>query len=83
MIIEVKLAIPMKDLEMCRSVKNALEPDNATTPPQISITIECKDDAIIVHIKGKDVSILTFRNTVDDLLEHLSLAKKLLEQYTK
>jgi tRNA threonylcarbamoyladenosine modification (KEOPS) complex Pcc1 subunit len=83
MIIEIKLAIPIKDLETCRSVKNALEPDNATAPPQISITIECENSAIVVHVKGKDVNILTFRNTVDDLLEHLSLAKKLLQQCTK
>ncbi|MCI4437108.1 MAG: CTAG/PCC1 family protein [Ignisphaera sp.] len=83
MIIEVKLTIPIKDLETCKSVKNALEPDNATAPPQISITIECENSAIIVHVKGKDVNILTFRNTVDDLMEHLSLATKLLEQCTK
>ena len=78
MILETFIEITTRDEEICRSVLEAVEPDNREAPKNISIEMMCKNNVLYIHVKGVDVPILTFRNTVDDLLEHISIAIKTL-----
>jgi tRNA threonylcarbamoyladenosine modification (KEOPS) complex Pcc1 subunit len=78
MIFEITLRIPTKSEKICRSILEALEPDNATVPQGITIAMRCEDPEIVVIVKAEDVNILTFRNTVDDILVHINIGLRSL-----
>ncbi len=74
MILSINLKVPLTERE-CLSLLKALGPDNALAPRGVSIYIECEEGAFVARITcSQEVQVLTCRNTVDDLLEHLSIA---------
>jgi|UniRef100_A0A7J2U6R7 tRNA threonylcarbamoyladenosine modification (KEOPS) complex Pcc1 subunit len=80
--VELTLEIPINE-DICKSVIDSVEPDNVTAPPQIAIEMLCSGGILTVNVRGKDVNLLTFRNTVDDLIEHISLATKIVKPSVK
>lgn len=81
--IELSIEITMSNENICRAVKNAVEPDNKAAPNSIIISVACQDNVMKILIRGVDTKILTFRNTVDDLLEHISIAMKTVSEVSK
>lgn len=73
---EILLRIPTTSEEVCKSVLEALEPDNISAPKGITIKTHCKDSELIINIRSLNVGTLTVRNTVDDILVHVGLALK-------
>lgn len=53
---------------------NALTPDNVRIPKGLKINIRSENKCLIVDIQCKNGSG-TFLNTIDELLEHISLSK--------
>ena len=53
---------------------NALTPDNVRIPEGLKINIRAENKCLIVDIQCKNGSG-TFLNTIDELLEHISLSK--------
>ncbi|MEM0027585.1 MAG: KEOPS complex subunit Pcc1 [Ignisphaera sp.] len=80
MMLELSIEIVMSDENMCRSVLNAVEPDNKTAPSSITIDVTCQGNVMKILVRGSNTKILTFRNTVDDLLEHVSIAMKTVNE---
>ncbi|MEL9940643.1 MAG: KEOPS complex subunit Pcc1 [Ignisphaera sp.] len=80
MMLELSIEIVMNDENTCRSVLNAVEPDNKTAPSSIAIDVTCQGNVMRVVVRGSNTKILTFRNTVDDLLEHISIAMKTVKE---
>ncbi len=76
------MVIPFWDSELCRAILSSIEPDNRTAPPSIEIKCGCREGALVVEILGTS-SMLTFRNTVDDLLEHVAIAWRSIEAATR
>jgi len=73
-----KIIIPIANKELALSIVKALEVDNRLVPKGMSIVMNLTpngDISILIKIKNH-VDILTLRNTIDDLLEHLSLLLK-------
>ncbi len=80
MMIELNMEITIKNKRMCESIIKAVEPDNVTAPSTITIDMICQNESMKIVIKSSDTKILTFRNTVDDLLEHISIAMKTISE---
>jgi hypothetical protein len=53
---------------------NALTPDNVRIPEGLTINIRAQNKCLIIDIQCKNGSG-TFLNTIDELLEHISLSK--------
>jgi hypothetical protein len=53
---------------------NALTPDNVRIPEGLKINIRAQNKCLIIDIQCKNGSG-TFLNTIDELLEHISLSK--------
>ena len=79
MIIVVKMRVRM-DEKTCISLTRALEPDNRSAPRGVSISMECDSQGLVCVVECRNTSILTCRNTVDDILEHAATALKLVER---
>ncbi len=79
--IKTEIIISGINPHLAEAIRKALEPDNIGIPESISIRIVEKEDKIriIVEYTGSPRNILTLRNTVDDLLEHLNIAVKAIE----
>lgn len=53
---------------------NALTPDNVRIPKGLKINMRAQNKCLIIDIQCKNGSG-TFLNTIDELLEHISLSK--------
>jgi hypothetical protein len=53
---------------------NALTPDNVRIPEGLKINISAENKCLIIEIQCKNGSG-TFLNTIDELLEHISLSR--------
>lgn len=53
---------------------DALTPDNVRIPEGLKINIRCENKCLIIDIQCKNGSG-TFLNTIDELLEHISLSR--------
>lgn len=53
---------------------NALTPDNVRIPEGLKINIRAENNCLIIDIQCKNGSG-TFLNTIDELLEHISLSR--------
>ena len=56
------------------TIINALTPDNVRIPEGLKINIRAENKCLIIDIQCKNGSG-TFLNTIDELLEHISLSK--------
>lgn len=77
--ISVEIGVDTGSNERCSSVLEAIEPDNYLLPHNISIHMKCVGKVLAVQIESSDPYPLTLRNTIDDILEHISLATKTLD----
>ena len=56
----------------------ALIPDNINFPKALSMKIFPKDNILVLEVLSK-AGINTLLNTVDEVLEHISVAKKVID----
>ena len=64
--------------EKAVAIKKALEPDNIDFPKDLSLEIENLGDRLVVSFKNRgDTKKLI--STVDEVLEHIQLALKVIE----
>ncbi|MEM0372073.1 MAG: KEOPS complex subunit Pcc1 [Ignisphaera sp.] len=82
----VEINIYTASNERCLNVLSAIEPDNHSAPYGISIKMECINDTLVVQTTFSGTRLLTLRNTIDDILEHVSIAiktVKVLSEYSQ
>ena len=75
-----KIQITLNNLsaEKAVAIKKALEPDNINFPKDLSLEIENLGDQLVVSFKNRgDTKKLI--STVDEVLEHIQLALKVIE----
>jgi len=75
-----KIQITLNSLssEKAVAIKKALEPDNINFPKDLSLEIENLSDQLVVSFKNRgDTKKLI--STVDEVLEHIQLALKVIE----
>jgi len=57
---------------------NALMPDNVNFPKGLSMTIFSRDNTLVLEFLSK-TGINTLLNTIDEVLEHISIARKVIK----
>lgn len=78
------IEIPMIEEKFMSSLIKALDPDNKLAPKGIVIDIQKESEYLKIIIRAKkSVELLTFRNTIDDLLEHVAIILKVLNALVK
>ena len=60
------------------TVKKALEPDNVNFPEGLSLDVENIDNKLVFNFESKD-NMKKLIGTVDEVLEHVQLALKVIE----
>jgi hypothetical protein len=73
-VIEIKFS---KKAEM-NAIMKALIPDNINFPSGLSMQMFSKDNNILLLEFFCNVGIETLLNTVDEVLDHISIAKKVI-----
>ena len=73
-VIEIKFS---KNAEM-NAIMKALIPDNINFPKGLSMQMFSKDNNILLLEFFCNVGIETLLNTVDEVLDHVSIAKKVI-----
>jgi tRNA threonylcarbamoyladenosine modification (KEOPS) complex Pcc1 subunit len=64
--------------EKAKTVKNALEPDNVNFPEGLSLYVENIDNKLVFNFESKD-NMKQLIATVDEVLEHVQVALKVIE----
>ena len=64
--------------EKAETVKNALEPDNVNFPEGLSLYVENIDNKLVFNFESKD-NMKQLIATVDEVLEHIQVALKVIE----
>ncbi len=60
------------------AIMNALIPDNINFPKGLSMKIFSQDNVLVLDASSK-TGIYTLLNTIDEVLEHISIAKKVID----
>jgi len=61
-----------------KAVVKALIPDNINFPKGLSMKIFSRGSALTVELTGKNTPTLTLLSTLDEVLEHISVAMKVM-----
>ena len=61
-----------------KATMKALIPDNVKFPKGLSMKVFSRDSMLAIELTGKNIPIATILSTLDELLEHISLAKKVM-----
>ena len=64
--------------EKAETVKKALEPDNVNFPKGLSLHIENIDNKLVFNFEGKE-NMKKLIGTIDEVLEHVQVALKVIE----
>ena len=64
--------------EKAETVKKALEPDNVDFPEGLSLYVENIDNKLVFNFKSKK-NMKQLTSTVDEVMEHIQVALKVIE----
>jgi hypothetical protein len=76
--VEVHLEIAFSSNAEAKTAVKALIPDNVNFPKGLSIKMFSRGSMLVIDLTGKNVSTATMLSTLDELLEHISVAKKVM-----
>ncbi len=64
--------------EKAETVKKVLEPDNVDFPEGLSLNVENIDNKLVFNFKSKK-NMKQLTSTVDEVMEHIQVALKVIE----
>ena len=76
--IEVLAEIPFSNSAEAEATVKALIPDNVNFPKGLSLKLFPRGSTVAIELTGKNVPTATILNTIDEILEHISVAKKVM-----
>jgi hypothetical protein len=76
--IEVRLGIRFSGSPHAKAAVKALIPDNVNFPKGLSMKMFSKGSMLTIELKGKNVPTQIVLSTLDELLDHISVAKKVM-----
>jgi hypothetical protein len=76
--ISVSVKIDLATAGKSRSILKALIPDNVNFPKGLSLKMFARGPILHIRLDGKSVSPETLASTLDEILEHVSLCKKVM-----
>ncbi len=75
---QVQIVLNNISKEKAETVKNALEPDNVNFPEGLSLYVENIDNKLVFNFESKD-NMKQLIATIDEVLEHVQVALKVIE----
>ncbi len=75
---QVQVVLNNISKEKAKTVKNALEPDNVNFPEGLSLYVENIDNKLVFNFESKK-NMKHLIGTVDEILEHVQVALKVIE----
>ena len=76
--IQVWAEIPFSSIEEAKATVKALIPDNINFPKGLSLKVFSRGSTVAIELTGKNVLAATLLSTLDEILEHISVAKKVM-----
>ena len=76
--IEVEAEIPFSSITEAKATVKALIPDNINFPKGLSMKMFSRGSTIAIELIGKNIPTATLLATLDEVLEHISTAKKVM-----
>jgi hypothetical protein len=70
--------IPFPSSAEAKAAVKALIPDNVNFPKGLSMKMFSKGSTLAIELTGKNVPAATVLNTLDEVLEHISMSKKVM-----
>ena len=75
---QVQISLNNISKEKAETVKKALEPDNVDFPEGLSLYVENIDNKLVFNFESKK-NMKQLIRTVDEILEHVQVALKVIE----
>lgn len=75
--IRIQVEIRLSGKSELRAIMKALMPDNVNFPKGLSMEIFSRDNTLVLELLSK-IGINTLLNTIDEVLEHISIARKVI-----
>ena len=76
--IQVGAEIPFSTIAEAEATVKALIPDNVNFPKGLSMKLFSRGSIVAIELTGKNVPTATLLSTLDEILEHISIAKKVM-----
>jgi hypothetical protein len=76
--IQVWAEIPFSNMAEANAIVKALIPDNINFPKGLSLKVFSRGSTVAIGLTGKNVPAATLLSTLDEILEHISVAKKVM-----
>jgi hypothetical protein len=74
----VSVDIPFSSSAQARAAVKALIPDNVNFPKGLSMKMFSRGSTLAIELTGRNVPAATILNTLDEVLEHISVSKKVI-----
>jgi len=75
---QVQVILNNLSKEKAETVKRVLEPDNVNFPEGLSLYVENIDNKLVFNFESKE-SMKKLISTIDEVLEHVQVALKVIE----
>ena len=76
--VAVAVEISFSSSSEAEAIVKALIPDNVNFPKGLSMKVFSRDSMLAIDLTGRNIPTATILSTLDELLEHISLAKKVM-----
>ena len=76
--VKVHIEIRLSGKSELRAITSALTPDNVNFPKGLSVKMSSRDNILVLEFLSKK-GINTLLNTIDEVLEHISIARKVID----
>ncbi|HEX2472732.1 MAG TPA: KEOPS complex subunit Pcc1 [Nitrososphaera sp.] len=76
--ITVRVEVPFSSTAEAKAAVKALIPDNVNFPKGLSMKMFSRGSTLVIELTGKNLPTATILSTLDEILEHISVAKKVM-----
>ena len=76
--VAIAVEISFSSSAQAKAIVKALIPDNVNFPKGLSMKMFSRGSILAIELTGKNIPTATILSTLDEILEHISLAKKVM-----
>jgi Transcription factor Pcc1 len=72
------MEIPFSSSKQAKAAVKALIPDNINFPKGLTMKMFLRGPKVAIELTGRNIPSATILSTLDEILEHISVAKKVM-----
>ena len=76
--VAVDASFVFPSVSQAKAAVKALIPDNVNFPKGLSMRMFSRGSALAIKVTGRNVQVATILSTIDEVLEHVSVAQKVM-----